>query len=56
MSASKEIKAIGLPSLKYVADKINRHPNRLYAWYVDRPEQFKAIIYGVKAIREKESK
>ena len=55
MSASKEIKSIGLPSLKYVADKIKVNPNRLHEWYKTRPEKFKAIIHGVKVLRELES-
>lgn len=50
MSASKAIKAIGLPSLRYVADRIKSNPNQLHYWYKNKPERFNAIIHGVKVL------
>ena len=52
MSASKAIKSIGLPSLRYVAQHIKRPPNLLHEWYKDQPELFNAVIHGVKALDE----
>ena len=52
MSASKAIKAIGLPSLRYVADHIKANPNQLHEWYKHKPERFNAVIHGVKVLDE----
>ena len=52
MSASKEVKAIGLPSLQYVADKSDTKRNTLHKWYKDKPKRFNALIHGVKYIKE----
>ena len=52
MSPSKAVKAINLPSLQYVADKAQLHRTVLEGWYTTKPERFKAIIHGVKALDE----
>ena len=52
MSASKAIKEIGLPSLRFVSVKINRPPNLLQQWYKNYPELFNSVIHGVKALDE----
>lgn len=48
MSASKAIKEQGLPSLKYVAEHINKPSNLLHSWYKTNPELFWCVVYGVK--------
>jgi hypothetical protein len=54
MSASQAIKAIGLPSLQYVADNSDTKRNTLHKWYKDKPRRFNALIHGVKYIKESE--
>ena len=56
MSASKEIKQIGLPSLKYVSDKVNIRRQLLHDWYNNKYPLFNAVIQGVKSIKDKEGK
>ncbi len=55
MSASKTIKAIGLPSLQYVADKSDTPRNTLHAWYITKPLRFNAIVQGIKTIKDSET-
>lgn len=45
---AKYVKAHGLPSLQYVADKSQTPRDTLARWFTDRPERFKAIMIGVK--------
>ena len=54
MSASKEIKAIGLKSLQYVADHSDTPRNTLHLWYSSHYPRFISIVYGVKAMKDKE--
>ena len=53
MSASKEVKAIGLPSVRYVSQATDTKESVLYDWYNNKPKRFKALIHGVKAIEDK---
>ena len=50
MSASKEVKSRGLPSLQYVADKVDMNPDTLHLWYKNRRKVFIAVVEGVKSI------
>ena len=46
MTASKYIRSKGLPSLQYVADKINKHPSTLHDWYKNNFALFEAVVDG----------
>lgn len=48
MTPSQYIKAQGLPSLVYVAFKVNKDPRTLYKWYEDNYPLFEAVVLGVK--------
>ena len=50
MSASKEAKAIGLPSIRFVSKATDTKESVLYDWYNNKPKRFKALIHGVKDI------
>ena len=52
MSASKAIKSINLPSVRYVAEHSDTKESVLYDWYNKKPIRFKALIHGVKALKE----
>lgn len=51
MSASKYIKAQGLPSLKYVADTANIDRQKLTRWYGANFALFSIVVFGVKEIQ-----
>lgn len=48
MNASQYIKDQGLPSLAYVANAVNKHPNTLNNWYADNFALLEAVVLGVK--------
>ncbi len=47
MTPSKYIKAQGLPSLSYVADKVNLTRPTLYNWYNNNFALFEVVVAGV---------
>lgn len=49
MTPSKYIKAQGLPSLAYVADKVGKHPDTIHNWYHKEYALFEVVVAGVKA-------
>ena len=51
-SASKEVKAIGLKSLQYVADNSDTPRNTLHLWYKSHYDRFIVIVHGVKAMQD----
>lgn len=53
MSAAKEIKALGLKSLQYVADNSDTKRGTLNHWYHHNYERFITIAEGVKARKDK---
>lgn len=53
MSASKTVKAIGLPNLKYVTDKANVKRSTFNGWYHSNRQLFDVVVAGVKAVEEK---
>lgn len=53
MSASKAVKSIGLPSIRYVSQATDTKESVLYSWYNNKPKRFKALIHGVKVIEDK---
>lgn len=52
MSASKEIKALGLKSLQYVADNSATNRNLLQKWYNTKYDRFISIVEGVKTRKD----
>lgn len=49
MTPSQYIKSKGLPSLVYVAGKVNKDPRTIYKWYADNFPLFEVVVAGVKA-------
>lgn len=47
MTASKYIKAQGLPTLAYVAEAVNKPPQTLNNWYKHNIDMFKIVVEGV---------
>jgi len=47
LTASEYVKDKGLPSVAYVARKINEHPQRLFEWFTDNFDKFEAVVTGV---------
>lgn len=47
MTASEYIKSKGLPSLAYVARKVNKTEATLFNWYRDNFDLFKYTVNGV---------
>lgn len=54
MSVSEYVKAQGLPSAVYVAEKANINRQMLYKWHRDNFALFEAVVSGVaeKKFRE----
>lgn len=50
MSASKEVKSKGLPSLKFVYTKANVKPRTFNYWYYNNRKLFDIVVAGVKAM------
>ena len=46
MTASKYIKARGLPSLAYVSGMVNKPPETLNNWYRDNFALFEVVVLG----------
>ena len=46
MGASKTAKKIGCPSVRAVAKWLGYSEQRLYRWYRDKPELFRAVCLG----------
>ena len=53
MSAAQTIKDKGLPTLKYVADRVNKPHQTLRNWLKANPELFHAVADGIQAQDEK---
>ena len=47
MTPSQYIKAQGLPSLAYVADKVGKHPDTINNWYHANFALFEVVVAGV---------
>ena len=52
MTASKYIKARGLPSLAYVSGMVNKPPETLNNWYRDNFALFEVVVAGVEVMQE----
>lgn len=48
MTPSQYIRAQGLPSLVYVANKVGKDPRTIYKWYHDNFALFEAVIDGLE--------
>jgi len=48
MSASKVVKAAGLPSLEWLSGKIGKPTQTLRNWHRKYPALFEAVVNGVK--------
>jgi len=48
MTPSQYIKAQGLPSLVYVAGKVNKDPRTINKWYDDNFALFEVVVAGCK--------
>jgi hypothetical protein len=46
MTASKYIKARGLPSLAYMSRRVNKPPETLNNWYRDNFSLFEVVVLG----------
>lgn len=53
MSAAKEVKALGLKSLQYVADHSGTKRGTLNHWYHTNHKRFITIAHGIKALKDK---
>lgn len=54
MSASKEAKAAGLPSLKYAYVTANVKRRTINCWYHSNRQLFDIVVQGVAAIKKGE--
>ncbi len=54
ITASKYVKSLGLPSVAYVARKVNKHPQRLFEWYDNNFDLLEAVVLGIKAKEDSE--
>ena len=53
MTASKEVKRIGLKSLQYVSDNSDTKRGTLNKWYHTHYDRFISIVEGVKVRKDK---
>lgn len=50
-TAPEYIKSQGLPSLVYVAKKVNKDPRTIYKWHESNPELFEVVVAGLSCKR-----